>query len=319
MSTTPANWLNRRERGTVFGIRAAFRFATLMGRPLTKVLVATIALWYRLFDRRSVQHSRDWLRRVTGREPGFWAVYRHLYTFAQAVLDRAFLLTGRTRSLVFTQTGLDLLRQQQATGRGAVLLGAHLGSYEAMRAGGENDALRIRIVGYFANAKMINSLMAELNPNWSTQVFHLGEDPIGVMANVQECIERGDFVAVMGDRTGLNERIVEAPFLGQPAAFASGPFLMAALLRCPVYLVFGLYRAPNRYDLYCERFAERIELPRKDREQALRRYAAAYAARVEHHARLAPENWFNFFDFWKPHAPPAPAATAAATPERAPS
>jgi len=316
MSTTPSNWLNRRERGTVFGIRAAFRFATLMGRPLTKLLVGSIAMWYRLFDRRSVQHSRDWLRRATGEAPGFWAVYRHLYTFAQVVLDRAFLLTGRTKSLRFTHTGLDLLQRQQATGHGAVLLGAHLGSYEAMRAGGDHDDLRIKIVGYFANAKMINSLMAELNPSWSTQVIHLGDDPVGVMANVQDSIERGEFVAVMADRTGLNERIVEAPFFGEPAAFASGPFLMASILRCPVYLVFGLYRAPNRYDLYCERFADRIELPRRDREAALRHYAEAYAARVEHHARLAPENWFNFFDFWKPHAPAA-APTPAATPERA--
>ena len=310
MTDAPTNWLNRRERGTVFGIRAAFRFATLMGRPLTKLLVGTIAMWYRLFDRRAVRNSRDWLSRATGKPPGFWAVYRHLYTFAQVVLDRAFLLTGRTKSLRFSHTGLDLLKQQQATGRGAVLLGAHLGSYEAMRAGGNNDDLRIKIVGFFANAKMINSLMADLNPSWSTQVIHLGADPVGVMAQVQASIEAGEFVAVMADRTGLNDRIVEAPFFGAPAAFSSGPFLMASILRCPVYLVFGLYRAPNRYDLYCERFADQIELPRRDRASALERYAAAYAARVEHHARQAPENWFNFFDFWQPHAKPAATPTA---------
>ena len=85
---------------------------------------------------------------------------------------------------------------------------------------------------------------------------------------------------------------------------------MASILRCPVSLVFGLYRAPHRYDLYCERFADQIELPRRDRASALARYAAAYAARVEHHARQAPENWFNFFDFWQPHAKPAATPTA---------
>lgn len=301
MSAQPANWLNRRERGTVLGIRAAYRFATLVGRAPTKPLVAAIALWYRLFDRRSVRCSRDWLRRATGQRPGFWAIYRHLRTFAQVTLDRAFLLTGRTRALRFTRQGLDLLERQQATGRGAVLLGAHLGSYEAMRAGGQQDDLRIQILGYFANARMINSLMAELNPTWSTQVIHLGDDPVGVMARVQEGIERGDFVALMGDRTGLNERTVEAEFFGEPAAFASGPFLLASILRCPVYLVFGLYSPPNRYDLHCERFAERIDLPRKDRDGALRRWAQAYAARVEHHARRSPNNWFNFFDFWAHH------------------
>ncbi len=306
----PANWLSRRERGTVLGIRAAFRFATLVGRTPTKLLVAAIALWYRLFDRRAVRSSRDWLRRVTGRQPGFWAIYRHLRTFAQVTLDRAFLLTGRTRGLTFTRTGLELLARQQATGRGAVLIGAHLGSYEAMRAGGRHDDLRIRIVGYFANARMINELMHELNPTWQTQVIHLGEDPVNVMANVQEAIDRGDFVAMMADRTGLNERTVEATFLGDPAAFNSGPFLLASILRCPVYLVFGIYRAPNRYELHCEQFADRIDVPRRDRAGALRRWAQAYADRVAHHARQAPDNWFNFFDFW------APRAEAAAAPAR---
>ena len=296
--TEPVTWLSRRERGTVLGIRAAFRFATLLGRTATKPLVACLALWYRLFDRRSARASRDWLRRATGRDPGFWTVYRHLRTFAQVTLDKVFLLTGRTRGLTFTRTGHDLLVQQRATGRGAVLLGAHVGSYEAMRAGGDDDDLHIQILGYFANAKMINSLLAELNPRQAAQVIHLGDDPVGVMARTQESIERGDFVAMMGDRTGLNDRTVVANFLGEPAQFSSGPFLLASILRCPVYLVFGLYRAPNRYDLFCERFADRIDLPRRDREGSLRTWAQRYADRVEHHARQAPDNWFNFFDFW---------------------
>jgi predicted LPLAT superfamily acyltransferase len=298
-ATTPAaTWLSRRERGTVFGIRAAFRLATLIGRPLTKPLVAAIAMWYRLTDKRAVRASQGWLERVTGERPGFWRVYRHFYTFAQVTMDRAFLLTDHTKRLRFTRTGQEHLEAQKATGHGAVLLGAHLGSYEAMRAGGRNETLRIKIVGYFANSKMINALMAELNPAATTEVIHLGEDPAGVMANVKDALERGDFVGMMADRTGLSERTVEATFFGERARFASGPFLLASILRCPVYLAFGIYRAPNRYDLFCEPFADRVEIPRADREGALRDWAQRYAERLEHHARQAPDNWFNFFDFW---------------------
>ncbi|HEX6812659.1 MAG TPA: lipid A biosynthesis acyltransferase [Planctomycetota bacterium] len=304
-------WLNKRERGTVLGIRVLFWFATVLGRPIAKPLVAMVALWYRLFDRRAVRSSRDWLTRVHGRRPGFWAIFRHLHTFAQVTLDRVFLVTGRTKSLSFTRTGDELLVQQAATGRGAVLLGAHLGSYEAMRAGGHEDTVTIRILGYFQNAKMINSLLAELNPQRAAQVIHVGEDHVGVMATVQECLDHGQFVATLGDRTGLNQRNVEATFFGDPAWFAGGPFLLASILRCPVYLVFGLYRAPNRYDLHCERFADRIELPRKDRDGALKVWVQRYAARLEHHARQAPDNWFNFFDFWA--RPPATAGKAEAT------
>ena len=295
---SPTTWLNKRERGTVLGIRAAFWFATALGRTVAKPLVALVAMWYRLFDRRAVRSSREWLTRVHGKQPGFWAIYHHLRTFAQVTLDKVFLATGRTRSLCFTRTGHELLAQQAASGRGAVLLGAHLGSYEAMRAGGANDTLAIQILGYFQNAKMINSLLAELNPKQAAQVIHVGEDHIGVMARVQECLDRGEFVATLGDRTGLEQRSVEATFFGEKAWFAGGPLLLASILRCPVFLVFGLYKAPNRYELHCERFADRIELPRKDREGALRLWVQRYAERLEHHARQAPDNWFNFFDFW---------------------
>lgn len=308
-----AEWLSARERGTVLGIRAAFKLATLCGRTATKPLVAVIALFYVLFDRRVARASRAWLERVRGRPARFCDVYRHVRTFAQTTLDKVFLLTDHTRALRFTRTGHDLLEAQYATGKGAILLGAHLGSYEAMRAGGDDDDIEIEILGYFANARMINTLLAELSPGSAARVIHLGSDPVGVMARVADSLAKGHFIATMGDRTGLTERVVRAPFCGQDASFPAGPFLMASVLRCPVYLVFGLYRAPNHYDLHCERFAERIELPRKDRDEALRQWVRRYAERVEHHARQAPENWFNFFDFW---AAPATAAPAAGTPPK---
>jgi predicted LPLAT superfamily acyltransferase len=103
---------------------------------------------------------------------------------------------------------------------------------------------------------------------------------------------------VLGDRLGLNERSTTAEFFGAPARFPTGPYIMASVLRCPVLTVFGTYVAPRRYVLRCELFAERVELPRKDRERALAGYVEQYARRLEHYARAAPDNWFNFYDFW---------------------
>jgi len=293
-----STWLNTRERGTVTGIHAAFTLATLLGRRTTRPLIALIALWYRLFDRRAVRSSRAWLQRIHGQPPGFWAVYRHLRMFAQVTLDKVFLVTGRTRALRFSRTGHELLAAQVASGRGAMLVGAHLGSYEAMRAGGAHDGIHIEILGYFANARMINSLLARLDPEQATRVIDLSDDPITTMTRVQGAIEAGHLVAVMADRTGLGSHVVHADFLGARAAFAGGPFVLASLLRCPVYLVFGLYREPNRYELHCERLAERIELQRRDRAAGLTLWVQRYADRLAHYCRLAPDNWFNFFDLW---------------------
>lgn len=295
----PVTWLNKGERGALLGIRAGFFMATLFGRGPTRVLVRVIALWYRLFDRAAVRASRDWLTRVHGEPPGFWAVYRHVLRFAQVTLDRIFLLKGKVKGLRFTRTGDEHLERQLATGRGAILLGAHLGSYEAMRYGGASTDIPINILGYFANAKMVNALFEKLSPESAARVIHLGDDPVGVMVSVKERLEQGELIAVMGDRVGLSERVVRATFFGGEAPFAAGPFLLAAVLKCPVYLVFGLYSEPNRYDLYCETFAESVILPRARREEALQALVQRYADRVAEYARRAPDNWFNFFDFWR--------------------
>ncbi len=295
---TEDTWLSQGERGTLFAIRMTYRFATLLGRPFMRIIVSIIALWYRLFDRSAVAASRDWLGRVHGKPPSYWDIYRHLRVFAQVTLDRMFLLTGRTKSFEFTRTGHEHLEAQIATGHGAVLLGAHVGSYEAMRAGGVADEVPINILGYFKNARQINALLDSLNPEQAARVIHLGDDPTGSMVKAKACVDQGNLVAILGDRVGINEKVVKVRFLGEDAYFPTGPFLLAYILKCPVYLVFGLYTEPNRYDLYCEPFADSLDLPRKDRERALQELTQRFAERVESYCRKAPDNWFNFFNFW---------------------
>jgi predicted LPLAT superfamily acyltransferase len=243
--TKPDNWLSQGERGTVWLIHLTFRIAQLTGRTLIKPLVVVIAMFYRLTDRKAVRASRLWLTKVHGKKPGFWAIYRHIHTFAQVTLDRIFLVSGKTRGLKFTRNGDHHLAAQFATGRGAVLLGGHLGSFEAMRNGGNEDAIKINIVGHFENAKMINELLTRLDPERAATVIHIGDDPVGQMARVHDRIEAGDFVALLGDRTGLNERTVEVTFFGETAHFPAGPFLLASPVS-PAQPVRSVMRAVRR-------------------------------------------------------------------------
>ena len=87
-------------------------------------------------------------------------------------------------------------------------------------------------------------------------------------------------------------------FMGAEARLPTGPYALASAIGCPVFLTFGLYESPNRYRLICEPFAEKVELPRSERQKAIQGYAQRYADRLEHYCRLAPDNWFNFFEFW---------------------
>lgn len=292
-------WLTQRERGTRLGIRLVVWIATALGRRVARQLARAIALYYVLFDPTTRRASRLWLERAHGRVARWSQVYGHVLRFTRVSIDRVFLVTGQTRYFQFERTGQHHLQELARTKRGAVLIGAHLGSFEAMRASASDEALPLNIVGHFENARMINALLAELNPGAAARVLHVGDDPVGFALQVRERLDAGELVALLADRVGLGDRRVSVPFFGQEASFPSGPFLLAALMKSPVYLVFGLYDEPDTYRLYCEPFAESLVLPRAQREAALQEIVARYAGRLEAYCRRAPDNWFNFYDFWQ--------------------
>lgn len=291
-------WMTRPERGTVLGIRATLLFCRVFGRRGAGALLAVITFYYALFARAARRASQDYLRRI-GQPHGFWASWRHIYTFARCALDRVFLVRGETSRFRVTHTGIEHLRALQQQGKGALLLGAHLGSFEAMRASSVDKRLPIHILAYWQNAKMINDFLRTVGADFDVRVIPIDPRDTSYILAAKEAIERGELVAVLGDRVGVNDKTCTADFLGAPARFPTGPYTLAALLKCPIYLTFGLYHGPDRYDLYCEPFAEQLELPRGRREAATAAHVQRYAERLEHYCRLAPLNWFNFYEFWR--------------------
>ncbi len=293
-----AAWLARQERGSRIGIRVLLFVTRVLGRRGGHLLLRVIMFYFTLFAPAARRASRAWFERVTGRS-SFYTAYRHLYRFAQVALDRVFFVQGRSELFEFDREGTQYLRELDQQRRGAILLGAHLGSFEAMRAVARESNVRINILAHNRNAQMIATFLDEVSGGQSrVRVIEINPDDRTYILEVQERIAAGELVAVLGDRLGLNERSTTAEFFGQPARFPTGPYIMASVLRCPVYMVFGLFEPPNRYVLRCEPLAERIDLPRGQREAAIQHYVEVYAHRLEHYARRAPDNWFNFYDFW---------------------
>lgn len=296
-ATTATTWLSTTERGTLLGIRLMYWLVTALGRGPARVLVRIIALWYAAFGGSTTRASRAWLQTVFGTPATFGMVYKHQLYFAQATVDRIFLLKGKISAFEVTTTGKHHLLDAVAKKQGAILLGAHHGSFEAMRADGDRIELPLNILGHFANAKMINALFDQLNPDLAARVIQITES-VDFIFEVQERVLAGEFVGTMGDRVGLNEKSVEVTFFGRPTRFPTGPFVLASVLKCPVFLTFGLYREPNGYDLFCEPFIEKLTLPRRGRDKELQEIVQRYAQRLEDYARRSPYNWFNFYDFW---------------------
>ncbi len=311
MTAPTIGWEGQAERGSPPVMRFMVRLSLGLGWPVGYVLLYPITAYFYLTGRAGVAASRSFLGRVLGRSASGREVFRHLFTFANVLLDRVFFLAGRTALFRLDISGLDTLRAAIDRGRGAVLLGAHLGSFEALRAFARTSPVRVRPLMHRANAGAYTALMEALDPELAADIIEIGQSCS--MLRVQESLARGELVGILADRTPGGSQTVRVPFLGEEALFPAGPFMLAAAVDAPVLLFFSLRIGPRRYRLEFAPFAERIELPRQDRVAALTPWIARFAAEVAARVATAPYNWFNFYDFWDAttHAPGSPHGSSA--------
>jgi predicted LPLAT superfamily acyltransferase len=288
-------WLEQRERSTVAAVRLLVWVALALGRRAGRALLHPICLYYLAFSLRARRASRQYLARALGRVPTLSDVFRHYYTFASVALDRVFFLKGRFAQFDVSIEGEDILRDALAAGEGCLLIGAHIGSFEALRALGRDKAVRVNLVMYEDNARNVIAVSKAIDPTLAEAVIPLGS--LDSMLRVAQRLERGEWIGVLGDRALDREGMVMAPFFGDLAGFPASPFRIAGMLRRPVVLMVGLYLGGNRYHLHFERLIAQDEFAQRDRD-AVQRWVQRYAERLEHHCSKAPYNWFNFYDFW---------------------
>lgn len=298
MNEPRQGWFDIREVGTVWGIRFVAWLCTGAGRGPARLFLRVLSVYYLWTHRLARNASAAYWRRL-GEDPTRRRIANHIYHFAVVATDRFLFLTKRTESFEITTTGSENLAALRDSGKGAILLGAHLGSFQAMSAVANTEHLRIRIVGDFRNAELINGVLRKFNPASEASVIQISDSVEFVIA-IKEAIDAGELVGILGDRLRPREAWAFADFLGSQAPFPTGPYALASVLECPIYLTFGLYHEPNRYALYCEPFAEGFRIPRAERAKVFQEQVQGFADRLAHYTRLAPKNWFNFFDFWSP-------------------
>jgi predicted LPLAT superfamily acyltransferase len=298
----PSHWASLGERGAYWGLRVCTLAYRLLGRRGCRAVLAPIVLYFYVVVAGAEQRqaSLTFLTRALGRPATFWEGYRHFLSFAHRALDTFVAWTGGIALDAVDVPDRTILSEAMNDSRGAVIVVAHMGNLDLARAVlDETTRARLTLLVHTRHAANYNRVLREFRPEAVMNTIQVTEIGPATAIDLTERVERGEWVVIAGDRTPvLSEgRVSTVPFMGRDAAFSHGPWVLGAVLDCPVYLMFCL-RDGERYKLMMERFAERIELPRGDRLSALRGYAARYAERLEHHAKLDPFQWYNFFDFW---------------------
>jgi len=301
------HWAQIHEFSFLAGMRLLYWLARIFGRWPFRLALYPVLLWYLITKPAARLASKQYLKRLSSFSPahaidcGLIGVLRHFASFGESILDKMLLWSGSFEVDSVKFYGLDLIVNQIAAQRGGILLCCHLGNLELCRVLSKRQAgLKLTVLLHTKHAVRFNQLLARLDPDSQLNLMQVTEVSPAAAALLAAKIAQGEFIAIAGDRipVSTNPRTALASFLGEAAPFPIGPYVLASLFQCPMYLLFSLH-IEERWEIHFELFRESIRLPRRRRAEALAALVAAYATRLEFFCTRAPLEWFNFYDFWR--------------------
>lgn len=298
-------WFALAERGGYWGLQFLALLYRVTGRRGCMVAALPVGFCFYLSGAEQRRASLDYLRRAYAmrgdhRAPGQIDLLRHIFAFVGKTVESFGAWVSGVDARMIDLPDRPKIAQAFASPRGAVLIVSHLGNIDMTRAVlNPHDRDRITVLLHTRHARNFERLFRRWRPEVFANTLQVDETNPGTIVTMREKVEAGGWIAIAGDRVPVtgSERISCASFLGAPAPFPQGPYILAHLLECPVYLMFCL-REQGRYRIFFELFAERIALPRRDKEAALAQWVERYAQRLEAYSLRAPLQWYNFFDFW---------------------
>jgi len=300
------HWSAKMEKGSSLGIRFLVWSYKTFGKRAFELMLHPIVAYFVLTSssekKASIGYQKQ-LMKYQGRTAsiGWRQVYSHFYQFSVAAIDKIGAWTGNINCENVIVHNNNINHQLVEEGRGAVFIGSHLGNLELGRAIGKyNKNIVINAVVFNKHALKFQDVLNQSNPNVRLNLIHVESVGSDTAILLKEKVDAGEVVIIVGDRTSTTAvgRVEYVDFLGKKAPFSQGPFILASLLECPVYLIFCI-KESGIYNVYLEAFSDSMKLPRKSRKETLSKYIQNYADRLSHYCQKEPLQWFNFYDFWQ--------------------
>lgn len=300
------NWFDTPERGTILGLILLATAYRLLGRTICSIMGAPVVLYFFLTGSKQRRVSREFLTRASkinnlSKNPTVIEVLRHFMSFFQMLLDKFAAWGGYLSADSIICDDPAYTHQVMTAPEGKIMFVSHIGCMEFCRAlMGDDQKRRMHILMHSKNGKNFNRVMSYFNPQSTLNIVEVSDIGADTILFLKERIENGDWVVIPADRVPVsaNPRVVCVPFLGDEAPFSQGPYILAALLECPVYTGMAV-RQGSKYKVFIELFAKKITLQRGRKEACIKEYAQQYACYLERFCTSYPYQWFNFFDFWQ--------------------
>lgn len=301
------HWAQMEELGVIWGMRLLLQIYLIAGRTVLQVFLYPVVSYYWLINRPARQASRAYLDRLADFAPeleltgSLYGSYRHFICFANAMIDKLAAWSGALSESEVIYSGRERLFAELSLGRGALLLGAHLGNLEVCRIIADfNKTIKINVLVHTKHAQKFNKMLQSTNDKSQLNLIQVTEITAATAQLLYDKIEQGELVVMAADRTPVSnlQRVAKARFLGAEAMFPQGPFILAGLLKCPVYTLFCL-KQQDKFTIYFEQFESAIQYQKHNREQLMTQHIQCFAQRLESYCLREPLQWFNFYDFWQ--------------------
>jgi predicted LPLAT superfamily acyltransferase len=170
----------------------------------------------------------------------YWS-YQHFIAFANAVIDKLAAWAGAISLADVEYHGRDKLFAELEKGRGIILLGSHLGNLEICRVISYlNKQVSINVLVYTKHAEKFNRLTNQYSDKSRLNLIQVTDITAATSMLLSDKIDNGELVIIVADRTPVSnsQRVATVYFLGAKAFFPQGPFILASLLKRPVYFYF---------------------------------------------------------------------------------
>lgn len=243
---------------------------------------------------RARRQVRDTLRWVQGEQPPLResrAILRTFTSYAHCLAEA--LAAGRRESehARLTVLGEDELARALSNGRGAIVVTAHAGPWDAItRALGQRTRAEVVVVMQRERDGDARDFHDAVREGGGVRVVHVGDDPLAGVGLLRH-LARGGIVALQLDRGAPSGRSLSVELFQRPFRLPEGPFRLAQLSGAAIVPVFA--RRVGFFD-YEVRVRPALGLPRS--ADAAARTAAAQATAAELEAFLSedPTQWFRF-------------------------
>lgn len=300
------HWSTVQERGTYWGLKILLFFYQILGRKLLAVVLYPVVVYLYFTGGASKVASQHYLARIFKlngwKKPlGYQQGLKHFYSFALSAFDKMDAWTGRITTKHILYGDCHPLAQIEQSKKGAIFIGSHLGNMEVCRALSQGRyKTRINVLVFTHHAVEFNRVLQKINPDVEIDLIQVSNLGPGLAIMLKQRIDDGEIIVIAGDRTSASSegRTTVVNFLGEPAPFSQGPFILSSVMDCPIYLLFCL-KEGNKYRVIFEHFADSLKFARKTRQQELETVINNYAKRLEFYCLQYPYQWFNFFDFWQ--------------------